>query len=182
VPAPRVTPPERTPSDSIPRARLYLVVALVGSLVVAIDQATKQLALDALADGPVDLIDGILTLRLTLNPGGAFGVLQGLPGFFLVASIGIVIAILYWVRHLEDGRWAWPLGMILGGGIGNLADRVLRDTDGRVVDFIDLHVWPVFNIADSAIVLGVGVILLLMIRSPSPPPKDGVATGEHRPP
>jgi signal peptidase II len=180
VPAPRLTRPERAPNDSIPRARLYLVVALVGSLIVAIDQVTKQLALDALADGPIDLIEGVLSLRLTLNPGGAFGVLQGLPGFFLVASIGIVIAILFWVRHLEDGRWAWPLGMILGGGIGNLSDRVLRDTDGRVVDFIDLHVWPVFNVADSAIVLGVGVILLLMIRSPSP--EDERATGERRTP
>jgi signal peptidase II len=164
---------EQAPNASISRARLYLIVVLVGSVVVAIDQATKQLALDALADGPVDVIEGVITLRLTLNPGGAFGVLQGLPGFFLVASIGIVIAILFWVRHLEDGRWAFPVGMILGGGIGNLADRVLRDTDGRVVDFIDLHVWPVFNVADSAIVLGVGVILLLMIRSPSP--EDGTA-------
>jgi signal peptidase II len=177
-----LTPPKQAPTDSIARARLYVIVTLVASLVVAIDQATKQLAQDALADGPVDLIDGVLTLRLTLNPGGAFGVLQGVPGFFLVASIGIVIAILVWVRHLEERRWAFPVGMILGGGIGNLVDRVLRDTDGRVVDFIDLHVWPVFNVADSAIVLGVGVILLLMIRSPSPPPKDGVATGEHRPP
>jgi signal peptidase II len=171
-----LTRPEQAPGDPIARARLYLIVVLVASFVVAIDQVTKQLALDGLADGPVDLIEGVLTLRLTLNPGGAFGVLQGLPGFFLVASIGIVIAILYWVRHLEDGRWAFPLGMVLGGGIGNLADRVLRDTDGRVVDFIDLHVWPVFNVADSAIVLGVGMIVVLSIRSRSP---EDEASGEH---
>jgi signal peptidase II len=67
--------------------------------------------------------------------------------------------------------------MILGGGIGNLVDRAFRDTSGRVVDFIDLHVWPVFNIADSAIVVGVGVILLLMLRSPSP--EGGTAPGER---
>ena len=144
---------------------------------MAVDQATKQLAVDALADGPVDVIDGVLTLRLTLNPGGAFGVLQGVPGFFLVASVAIVIAILFWVRHLEEARWAFPVGMILGGGIGNLVDRAFRDTGGRVVDFIDLHVWPVFNVADSAIVVGVGVILLLMARSTSS--EGGRATGER---
>jgi signal peptidase II len=179
-PASRLTPPEPAPNDSIATGRLYVIVTLVASVVVAIDQATKQLAVDALADAPFDLIAGVLSLRLTLNPGGAFGVLQGVPGFFLVASIGIVIALLFWVRHLEERRWAWPVGMILGGGIGNLIDRVLRDTDGRVVDFIDLHVWPVFNVADSAIVLGVGVILLLMIRSSSP--EDGTSAGEHTAP
>ena len=163
-----MTRPEHDAGGAIARGRLYLVVGLVASVVVALDQATKQLAVDALADGPVDVIEGVLTLRLTLNPGGAFGVLQGVPGFFLVASVGIVIAILLWVRHLEDARWAFPVGMILGGGIGNLVDRAFRDTDGRVVDFIDLHVWPVFNVADSAIVVGVGVILLLMLRSASP--------------
>jgi signal peptidase II len=170
-PASRLTSPEQAPNDSIAGDSLYAVVVLVSSVVVVIDQVTKQLAVDALADGPINVIEGVLSLRLTLNPGGAFGVLQGVPGFFLVASIGIVIALLFWVRHLEERRWAWPVGMILGGGTGNLVDRVLRDTDGRVVDFIDLHVWPVFNAADSAIVLGVGVILLLMIRSPSP--EDG---------
>jgi signal peptidase II len=172
-----LTRPEHDTGGAIARGRLYAVVGLVAAVVVAIDQATKQLAVDALADGPIDLIEGVLTLRLTLNPGGAFGVLQGVPGFFLVASVGIVIAILFWVRHLEEERWAFPVGMILGGGIGNLVDRAFRDTDGRVVDFIDLHVWPVFNVADSAIVVGVAVILLLMLRSPSP--EGGTASGER---
>jgi signal peptidase II len=175
-----LTRPEHDTSSSIARGRLYFVVGLVASMVVAVDQATKQLAVDALADGPVDVIQGVLTLRLTLNPGGAFGVLQGVPGFFLVASVGIVLAILFWVRHLEEARWAFPVGMILGGGIGNLVDRAFRDTGGRVVDFIDLHVWPVFNIADSAIVVGVGVILLLMLRSSSP--EGGTAPGEREAP
>lgn len=84
---------------------------------------------------------------------------------FLLATIAIVAAILLGVRRVEDHRWAIPLGMVLGGGVGNALDRLVRDTGGGVVDFIDLHVWPVFNVADSAIVLGAALILFLSIRS-----------------
>jgi signal peptidase II len=62
--------------------------------------------------------------------------------------------------------------MVLGGGLGNLFDRVVRDTGGRVVDFIDLHVWPVFNVADSAIVLGVIGLLIVTARTPDPTTAD----------
>ena len=133
---------------------------------VALDQLTKDMALKALADGPIDLIEGALTLRLTYNRGGAFGLLQGLPGFFLVATIVVTVVVLVWARHLEGARYLIPLGLVLGGGFGNLTDRVVRDTDGGVVDFIDLHVWPVFNLADSCIVFGVLLLLLLTARSP----------------
>ena len=127
---------------------------------------TKQLALAALADGPIHLIDGALSLNLSYNSGGAFGILQGLPGFFLVATIVIAGLILVWVRHVESARSLIPLGMVLGGGIGNLVDRVVREPGGRVVDFIDLHVWPVFNLADSAIVIGVLLLLIFTARTP----------------
>lgn len=130
-------------------------------VLLALDQATKQWALETLGDGSIDVIEGVLRLRLTLNSGGAFGLLQGLPGFFLVATLVIVGGILIGARKVDDPRWAIPLGLVLGGGLGNAADRLLRDTDGAVVDFIDLHVWPVFNIADMAIVLGALVILVL---------------------
>lgn len=126
-----------------------------------VDQVTKSIAERALADGGVDLIAGAVSFNLTLNPGGAFGLLPGVPELFLVASIVVVGVILAWVRHVEDRRWLVPLGMVLGGGLGNLTDRLFRDTDGRVVDFIDLHVWPVFNLADASIVIGVGVIFVL---------------------
>ena len=122
------------------------------------------MALDALMDGPVDLIDGVLTFRLTYNPGGAFGILRGVPGFFLIATVVVVGIVIAWARHLEDARWAVALGLVFGGGLGNLVDRLFRDTDGQVVDFVDLHVWPVFNLADSAIVIGVGLILWLNLR------------------
>lgn len=138
---------------------------LAAAVVVALDQMTKQLALETLRDAPIDVIEGVLRFRLTYNSGGAFGLLQGLPGFFLVATLVIVGGILIGVRKVEDPRWAIPLGMVLGGGLGNAADRLLRDTDGGVVDFIDLHVWPVFNIADMAIVLGAVAILVLGWRA-----------------
>jgi len=132
--------------------------------VVAADQATKELALRELADGPVELIGGVLSLRLTFNSGGAFGLLPGLPGFFLIATVVVIATILLWARGLEDGRWAIPLGMILGGGLGNLCDRLFREFEGRVVDFVDLSFWPVFNVADAAITVGVLLVLIFGVR------------------
>jgi signal peptidase II len=143
----------------------YAVLGVTALAIIVLDQATKQLALSGLDDGPVDLINGALTLRLTYNSGGAFGLLPGLPGFFLIATVVVVVAILLWVRRIEDYRWMVPLGMVLGGGVGNLTDRIVRTTEGRVVDFIDLHWWPVFNLADASIVIGVGLILLLSART-----------------
>jgi signal peptidase II len=147
------------------RMSRYAVLGLTALAIIGLDQATKQLALSGLDDGPVDLIDGALTLRLTYNSGGAFGLLPGLPGFFLIATVVVVVAILLWVRRIEDYRWMVPLGMVLGGGVGNVTDRIVRSTDGRVVDFIDLHWWPVFNLADASIVIGVGAIILLSART-----------------
>lgn len=138
---------------------------LIAAVIVGVDQLTKQMALDSLADAPVDLIDGVLTLRLTFNSGGAFGLGKGIPGLFLIATILVSVGIMIWSRRLDERRWAIPLGLIVGGGLGNLFDRIARDTGGRVVDFIDLHVWPVFNVADSAIVIGVIFVLLLSGRS-----------------
>jgi signal peptidase II len=147
-------------------ARAYAAVFTVAAVVVGVDQATKQIALDNL-DHPVDVIKGVLTLRLTFNSGGAFGVLQRFPGLFLVATFVIVGVIVVLVGRVHDSRLVIPMGMILGGGVGNVADRLFRSlgAPGRVVDFIDFHVWPVFNVADSAIVIGLGLILVLGRRS-----------------
>ena len=133
-------------------------------MVLVVDQATKTWALGSL-EQPKTIIDGLLFFRLTYNSGGAFGLLQGYPEIFLVATLAATVAILFWVRGLEQRSWAIPLGLVLGGGFGNVADRVFRDTGGRVVDFIELKWWPVFNVADMCIVGGVGVILLLGFRS-----------------
>lgn len=106
--------------------------------------------------------------------------LQGYPEVFLVATVAATIAILFWVRGLEQRSWAIPLGLVMGGGFGNVADRVFRDTGGRVVDFIELKWWPVFNVADMCIVTGVGIILLLGFRSERQEPQaDGTGEDER---
>ena len=148
-------------------AGVYPALLGTAAAIVVLDQLSKSLALRLLAAGPVDLIDGLLTLRLTFNSGGAFGLLQGLPGLFLVATLVVIVMILLWARRLDGVAWGIALGAILGGGLGNVADRLFRDTAG-VVDFIDLHLWPVFNLADSAIVVGVAAVLLLSVRAEDP--------------
>lgn len=141
----------------------YRLLGFVAALVVGVDQATKTLALESLSDGPIDVLGGFVTLRITINSGGAFGVLQGVPGFFLVATIGIIVGILLWARNVEHRGWLTALGLVLGGGVGNVIDRIVRG-HGGVVDFVDLHWWPVFNVADASIVTGVGLLLLLGTR------------------
>lgn len=154
--------------DSERISGIYPRILITAFVVIVLDQLTKSMALGALEDGPIDVIDGILTLRLTYNPGGAFGILQGIPEFFLVATVLVVVVVLFWARKLTEMSWTVPLGLVLGGGIGNVIDRVVRDTDGRVVDFVDLHVWPVFNLADSCIVIGVLLLIFMSARAPKP--------------
>jgi signal peptidase II len=161
--------PQLAQHERVSLSALYVRLLGAASLVAGLDQLTKEWALNALDRGrEIDVIAGVLRLRLTLNSGGAFGIFQGTPGVFLVATLAIVAAILIGVRRVEDRSWAIPLGMVLGGGIGNALDRIVRDTGGGVIDFIDLHVWPVFNFADSAIVIGAGLILILSLRSAEP--------------
>ncbi|MDQ3877845.1 MAG: signal peptidase II [Actinomycetota bacterium] len=145
----------------------YLLLVAIAAAVVAVDQVTKTLAVDRLADGPVDVVHGILTMRLTLNSGGAFGILQGLPGVFVAASLAVVALVFFWVRRLARPALVVPLGLMLGGGLGNVADRLFRDLNGKVVDFIDLHVWPVFNVADACIVTGIALLLFTSLVHPS---------------
>ena len=138
---------------------------MLALVVLGLDQLTKELALRSLSDGPVDVIEGVLRWRLAFNPGGAFGIFQEQSEIFLVATVVVVVLILVWVRNLDDPRLALPLGLVVGGGLGNVFDRIFRDHGGRVVDFIDLHVWPIFNVADMGVVLGVLWILVLSFRS-----------------
>jgi signal peptidase II len=136
-------------------------------VVVAVDQATKQLAQSNISPGEqVDLIPG-LQLSYTRNTGVAFGALEG-GGLIVAILIGLSLALLiaYFIANRERA-WLWlPVGLLLGGALGNLADRA---RDGAVIDFIDPIAWPAFNVADSCIVIGVVVLLWTVEGRPKRP-------------
>ncbi|HVM12169.1 MAG TPA: signal peptidase II [Actinomycetota bacterium] len=143
--------------------RLRILLASVAVAGYALDRVTKILAERHLEGRPpIDLIDGVLRLRFATNPGGAFGLFGGATWLFLLASVAVVIVVIVAARKLPSRTSAVGLGLILAGALGNLTDRAIRGPSfsGEVVDFIDLHVWPVFNVADSCIVVGAGLLLV----------------------
>ena len=138
-------------------------------LVIVLDQVTKYIAETSLDYRvPVNMFTG-LNMTLVYNKGAAFSFLSDAGGwqrwFFMALSISISIALVYWLHNVDKNRkyLAWGLALILGGAIGNLIDRSLY---GHVIDFIDVYYsswhWPAFNIADSAISLGAGLLILDM--------------------
>lgn len=141
------------------RARLLLSVTLAAVLVI--DRVSKLLAVGALSDGRrIRIIGSALGLRLVHNPGGIFGILPGSTQFIFFAGAIIIAVVATWAWH--RGMTPVIMGFIIGGGVGNLIDRLLGPVmfRGEVVDFIDSSVWPTFNLADVAIVVGVGLFLV----------------------
>jgi signal peptidase II len=143
------------------------------AVVVVLDQLTKHWALQALADGPIDLV-GSLRLNLVFNDRAAFS-LGGGGNTAVIASIGLVLVAVLLTMGLRAERqgWALGLGIVLGGALGNLTDRAFRAGDGflggRVVDMVDLQWWPVFNVADAALWVGIGVLVLDSLRTGGDP-------------
>ena len=138
-------------------------VATAG-LVVAVDQVTKQLVVTNIAQAEqVSVIPG-LDLTYTRNTGVAFGALAG-GGLIVALLIGLSLALLigYFAANKDKPLLWLPVGMLLGGALGNLADRA---REGAVVDFIDPVAWPAFNIADSCIVVGVFLLLWIVEGGP----------------
>jgi signal peptidase II len=166
--------PGGTPSDGragrATRARLILAATVLAT--VAGDQLSKALAARLLASGrPARIIGTLLDLQLTRNPGGAFGIMPSRPLVFFTATVVIVAAVLAW--GIASGRAPAAVGLVAGGGLGNLIDRVVRSPGGfrgHVVDFIHFRYWPTFNLADSSIVIGVGLLMLLELRPRRPGP------------
>lgn len=136
----------------------------VAAVIVVLDQLTKIWAVAALSDGPVEVIGTLLQFRLTRNPGGAFSLLTGLTPVLAVLAGVMVVYIVRTTRRTTDAVMAYSLGLVLGGAVGNLVDRMVRSPGvlrGEVVDFIKVPNWPTFNIADCAITIGV---ILIAIR------------------
>jgi signal peptidase II len=140
------------------RARLAIWLYAVAGLVYVVDRTTKWIVERHLAGRPpIDLIPGVVRLHYTTNTGGAFGLFGGQAWLFFVATVVVCLVIATASTRLSSASTAVGMGLILGGALGNLTDRLVRGPRG-VVDFIDFRVWPVFNVADSAIVIGAIVI------------------------
>jgi signal peptidase II len=138
----------------------------VGVLVA--DQLSKVLVVAWMPDRlPIRFLNGLLTLTYTRNPGAAFSVGTGFTFLFTAVAVGVIVVILRTAPRLYSVGWAVALGALLGGAVGNLVDRLLRAPGpgrGYVVDWIQLPHWPVFNLADSAIVCAAcGLVLLTFL-------------------
>jgi signal peptidase II len=155
--------------------RKYVLFGVLGAVSLILDQWTKVLARAKLrGHDPVVVVKGFFNLRYSENTGVAFGMFQTLPGGRILLTLVAVVAfvlVLHYLRKTEakHTRMQAALGLVGGGAIGNLIDRILY---GRVTDFIVWHYkgheWPAFNIADAALVVGVGLMGLDMLLAPKP--------------
>jgi signal peptidase II len=147
------------------RARLLLGVA---AGVLALDLVTKLVVVATLSDRePVRLLGGLVYLTEARNTGAAFSFAEGATVVFTLIAVAVAVVIVRSARRLYSTGWAIALALVLGGAVGNLVDRVFRDPGllrGGVVDFIQVGWWPIFNVADSAIVCGGVLGALLAFR------------------
>jgi len=149
-------------------ARRLLVTGAVALVVVAADQATKSWAVHRLARGPIHVV-WKLDLELTYNSGAAFSVAQGWAPVLGAVALVVVLVLLTTARRVQSTPLALALGLVVGGALGNLADRVVRSNHGSVIDFVALHFWPTFNVADACVVVG-GIMAAMLLWRGGPRP------------
>jgi signal peptidase II len=145
--------------------------------VIALDRWTKELAVSELLDSgvrSVPILGPYIRLTYVENRGAAFGLLQDQTYFFIVVGVVVIGVIIASYRYIPEPSWLLnlSLGLQMGGAIGNLIDRI---RDGHVVDFIDLTFWPVFNVADSAICVGVAGLAYTVLFPPHERPIENRA-------
>jgi signal peptidase II len=159
------------------------LLVLLALNTVVLDAATNGLVVERLEHRePVRLLDGLLTFEVSRNSGAAFSFAQGMTLVFTLIAVAVVVVIARTLPRLQSSGWAVTLGLLLGGAVGNLVDRLTRAPGvgrGAVVDFIHLPHFATFNVADSAITIGAALAVLLSLRGvevdgshrrPPPPP------------
>lgn len=170
--------PTVTETPSNRSGRTIAVLAAIAVTVLIADLITKTLAVKLLTPGdPVHIIGDVVTLRLVRNSGAAFSMASGYTWILTLVALAVVVGIIRYAGRLRSGWWMLGLGLVLGGAIGNLTDRIFRDPGplrGHVVDFVSVGWWPVFNVADSAVVCGA---ILLVVLSLLGYEYDGSRTG-----
>lgn len=159
VPAPEAEP-------TAPPRRLGLLLS-VAAVVLVTDVVTKVLAVKMLTPGqPVSIIGDTVTWTLVRNSGAAFSMATSYTWVLTLIASSVVLGIIWMSRRLVSPWWAIGLGMILGGALGNLVDRFFRapgHLQGHVVDFLSIGWWPVFNVADPAVVGGAILLVVLSV-------------------
>ncbi|MFO7151636.1 MAG: signal peptidase II [Bacillota bacterium] len=136
---------------------------IFAAIIFATDQFTKALIKARMVPNQsIPVIDNILHLTYVQNTGAAFSLLKGRIIFFVAVSLAVISVIIYYLIKVPDEKkfFKFALALVLGGAFGNLADRLRF---GYVIDFIDFRVWPVFNVADSAVVIGVILLFYLIM-------------------
>lgn len=158
--------PHRRP---LTRAAGLAVALLLAALVFGLDQGIKSLVENTMRLGQsIELIPGLLSLTYIENDGGAFGLLGGRAGILLLGSAAAVLFVLWTLLSRPPTRLvAIACGLVLGGAAGNLLDRLVQ---GAVTDYVHFSFWYIFNAADAAIVVGVGLLLLSALRPERPNP------------
>lgn len=158
---------EGAPSRPVARRRLvWLLVAIALGVLVA-DQVTKQWALSTLDGDRRALLGDLLGFQLVMNPGAALSTATGMTWVLTVVAVVVVVVLVRIARRLGSTTWTVALGLLLGGALGNLTDRLVREPGfarGEVVDFIAYLDWFVGNVADIAIVVAAVLVVLLVAR------------------
>ncbi len=147
--------------------------------VFLVDRLTKVFVTSILGEGgTIPVIPGILHITFVLNPGGAFGLLPQGTIFFTLVTLVVFTAVIWYYITQRPRHWVvvTALGLVLGGTAGNLYDRL---TVGRVIDWIDFRVFPVFNVADAALVTGLSLIALTILLPGGPLSESGTGTGKR---
>lgn len=157
------------------RRRRLLFTGFVAALVIGLDQVTKSLAVARLSAGPVHVI-GPVSFALAYNSGIAFSLFTGLTLPIILIVVTLIGLLSYLARGASSAKVAVALGMILGGALSNLSDRLFRGHGGAVVDFVHTSFWPTFNVADASIVLGcvlLAAVVLFDHHEPKPATRAG---------
>lgn len=141
----------------------YLIVFSTAFFVILLDQFTKFLIRNNLKFGDsIPIIKNIFHITYVTNTGSAFGLFKGFNLIFVLFSIAVIIGIFYYLTRKINEKEKFlqlAIGLLLGGTIGNMTDRILY---GAVTDFLDFRIWPVFNVADSAITISVIILIILL--------------------
>ena len=146
---------------NFPKTAIFVVLAAV-----VVDQLTKHWAVSHLNDGHVDHVIWTLQWNLSFNGGMAFGQGQGFGPFIAVIATIVVVVLLLSLRQQGTTRSHVPIGLIVGGALGNIIDRLFRGEGflhGKVIDFIDFQWFPIFNVADMAISTGIGILIIFNV-------------------